>query len=324
LADLNESNPTDPRGEFARSLLESLGLPSSPLQIADGWSNNVRLAPAHVVRLSPGRFRNSFAHEARILRLLPPEIPHATVVAQGRLGRQEWLVLERVPGVSLMVAWPSLNKHERARAARELGTMLRALHQIRIPADLRNPWIDDALAPGGPRQDAYHAPPAFYREMLVSVQDVPGVDRGVLDEIGAFIAERLDAFGPEPEVLVHADVTFANVMWHDGHMNALLDFESARPAPRDLELDTLLRFVREPRLVDWTSQPDKWVGSDLETFTDGLAGAYPGLFSHPCLAARLGVYEALWQLVQLHHFRPGSGPPDPWGHLLMLIEQGDQ
>jgi aminoglycoside phosphotransferase (APT) family kinase protein len=277
-----------------------------------------------VVRLSPGRFRDSFAHEARILRLLPPEVPHATTVAQGRIGRQEWLVLERVPGVPLVVAWPSLNQDERAQAARDLGTLLHALHQISVPVDLRNPWLDDALAPGGPRRDAYHAPPTRYHDMLDAVRAAPGIERGVLDEVGAFIAERLDAFAPEPDVLVHADVHFANILWHDGHISALLDFESARPAPPDLELDTLLRFVREPRLYDWMSQPDKWIGSDLEKFTDGLATAYPELFSQPRLAARLAVYEALWQLVQLHHFPPGSGPPDPWGRLLALLEQGDR
>ncbi|HEX5415141.1 MAG TPA: phosphotransferase, partial [Chloroflexota bacterium] len=290
----------------------------------DGWSNNVRLAPAHVVRISPGRFRDSFAHEARILRLLPPEVPHAAVVAQGRVGKQEWLVLERVTGVSLMVAWPALTTEERTRAARELGTMLRALHEIRIPADLRNPWLDDALAPGGPRRDAYHAPPTFYRELVESVQGVPGIDRSVLDEIETFIAQRLDAFEPEPEVLVHADLHFANLLWHDGHLSALLDFESARPAPRDLELATLLRFVRERRSFDPTSPPNTWVDVGLPRFVDALADAYPELFAHPRLGARIAVYEALWRLVQLHHFPPGSGPPDPWGHLVELIEQGDR
>jgi hypothetical protein len=36
------------------------------------------------------------------------------------------------------------------------------------------------------------------------------------------------------------------------------------------------------------------------------------------------VYEALWQLVQLLHFPPGSGSPDPWGHLLALLDAGDR
>lgn len=37
-----------------------------------------------VVRLSSGRFRDSLAHEARVLRLLPTDVPHARVIATPR------------------------------------------------------------------------------------------------------------------------------------------------------------------------------------------------------------------------------------------------
>ena len=309
--------------QLAVSLLDSVGLPSSPLDVADGWSNRVWLAPAHVVRLSSGRFRDSLAHEARVLRLLPAEVPHARVIAHGRLGRQEWLVLERVPGITLAAAWSALDQRERALATRQLGEILHALHQVSVPAGLQNPWLEDALAAGGPRRDAYHAPPDRYRDLVAAAEAVPGTDRGVLREVGAFIAERLDAFGPEPLVLVHADAHFGNVLWDSGRISALLDFEGARLAPRDLELDTLLRFAREPELFDWPSVPVSLRRGDLAGFVEGLADAYPALFSHPRLDARLGVYEAVWQLVQLLHFPPGSASPDPWGHLLALLEAGD-
>ena len=191
-------------------------------------------------------------------------------------------------------------------------------------AGLRNPWLEDALAPGGPRRDAYHAPPDRYRDLLEAADALPGVDRGVLREVGAFVAERLDAFAPEPEALVHADAHFGNILWDDGRISALLDFEAARPAPPDLELDAVLRFAREPELFDWPSLPVNLTRRDLAGFVDWLGDSYPAIFSHPQLDARLGVYEALWQLVQLLHFPPGSGGLDPWGHLLALLETGDQ
>jgi len=315
----------------AAALLDSLGLPSTLLRVADGWVNRVWLAPAHVVRLSSGRFRDSLAHEARLLRLLPLDVPHARVVAHrphGGTGRREWLVLERVPGITLAAAWPALGRRERALAARQLGAILHALHQVSVPADVRPPWLDDALAPDGPIRDAYHAPPDRYRDLLAAAEDVPGIDPGVLREVEAFIAERMDAFAPPPaeaEVLVHVDVHFGNIMWDDadgGRISALLDFEGARSAAPDLELDTLLRFTREPQLYDW--RPVALTRRDLAGFVDWLADAYPALFAHPRLDARLAVYEALWQLVQLLHYAPGSGAPDPWGHLLALLEAGDR
>ena len=127
--------------DLAASLLESLGLPSSPLQVADGWVNRVWLAPAHVVRLSSGRFRDSLAHEARVLRLLPPEVPHARVVAHRRTGRREWLVLERVPGITLTAAWPAL-----ARCSKELRPHRLLVRAHRCQVARNRAWRSGALS----------------------------------------------------------------------------------------------------------------------------------------------------------------------------------
>jgi aminoglycoside phosphotransferase (APT) family kinase protein len=131
----------DLRGEpadVAGSLLSSLGLSPSPLQIADGASNRVWLAPGHVVRLTSGRFRDSLAHEARVLRLLLPlDLPHAGVIAYGRTGRQVWLVLERVPGIALTAAWSALERGERATVARRRSRRSTALALVVAPAVAR-------------------------------------------------------------------------------------------------------------------------------------------------------------------------------------------
>src|SRR2546423_4298397 len=50
---------------FACTVLESLGWPARPLRAASGWSNHVWLAPAHVVRISSGRFRDPYCGHAQ-------------------------------------------------------------------------------------------------------------------------------------------------------------------------------------------------------------------------------------------------------------------
>ena len=121
MGDPRDQNGIQKDRAFASSLLASLGLASSPLQVADGWTNRVWLAPSHVVRLSSGRFRDSFAHEARILQLLPSGVLHAPVVAHGLTGGEEWLVLGRVPGVPLTWAWSAMGRRDRAQATHQLG-----------------------------------------------------------------------------------------------------------------------------------------------------------------------------------------------------------
>lgn len=313
---------TEPE-EFARQLLRVHGLPEKPLSASNGWSNQVWLAPAHVVRLSSGRFRDSFAHERDTLRLLPPTVPHAPVRGHGRAGRREWLVQDRASGRPLGEAWSSLSTTQRRSAMLQLGAALRILHAIPLPAGFDNPWLAEAVGPDGHRENAYHVSPEHYQLLLDAALLVPGIDRGLLDECGAFIAERLHLFAEDSPVLAHCDLHFANLLWEGGRLTALLDFEGARPATADTELDTLLRFARETWLYQSPDSATKMGREALSGISDWLAEAYPALFAHPQLPARLAVYEALWQLVQLLHFPRGSGSPDPYGHLKELLRAGD-
>ncbi len=310
--------------EFPRCVLEAHGVRVESLVASSGWSNRVWLTRTHVVRLSSGRFRDAFAHEAAVARLLPQTVPHAPVLAYGRVGRQEWVMQERKAGRPLVEVWPRLGRDERQAAVAQLGGVLRALHAVSLPTEFGNPWLTAALAPSGQPEDAYHAPPACHEILLAAASRVPGVDHGLLAAVRAFIVERLPTFAADAPVLVHSDVHFSNLLWADGQITALLDFEGSRPAARDLELDTLLRLAREPQLY---RDPDgrATIGRDaVRALPVWLASAYPELFSHPCLQARLAVYEALWQLVQLLHFPPGSGFPDPWEHLKELLTRGDR
>ena len=307
-------------GGAGRALLSAHGLPNDPLTSADGWSNSVLLAPAHVVRFGAGRFRDAFAHEARVLAMLPDAVPHARVIDHGKIGSREWLILERVAGEPLDHAWPEMPSQERRRAIHQLGAILRTLHQMPLPPGLANPWLEDALGtPGNPR-DAYHLPPERTGWLLTALRQDPLLDAALLDEAESFVAARLDAFAGDahqPRVLVHADVHFANLLWDGERLSALLDFEGSRPAVADLEFDALLAFCRNPaafRRGAAALSPD-----DLMEVPGWLAESYPVLFGHPRLADRLAVYEALWHLVQLQHF--GLQPRGPADHLRALLRR---
>jgi aminoglycoside phosphotransferase (APT) family kinase protein len=312
--------PLPDQAAFARRLLAIHGLPTEPLTPANGWSNHVWMTDRHVVRISSGRFRGAYAHEAAVLALLPPAVPHASVLARGQVGAQEWMLLTRVPGQPLGQVWSTLSEQQRRSAIRQLGAALEALHATAVPDGFVNPWLDAALTPGGSPRDAYHAPPAHYPRLLDAARAVPGVDQQVLDAAEAALVSALPHFANDRPVLMHGDMHFANLLWHDDALTALLDFEGARLAPPDQELDTLLRYVREPAL--FRSTPGERVAEPgvLAGVPEWLAEAYPALFAHPRLAERLRAYDILWQLVQLLHFPPGSGLPDPWAHLVELVE----
>lgn len=295
----------------ARALLNKHGLAAGSLASASGVANDVWLTPSAVIR-----------HEARILGLLPDDIPHPAVLAHGeRETGGEYLILERVPGRTLDAAWPDLDLETRRHVVRDLVGIVKRLHALSLVPAMQNPWLHDALTIPIPA-DAYHAPPAS-APMLVSAATTARPDLAdVIAKTGTFIADRMFAFDDSPrapDVLVHADLHFRNVLVGDEgeSITGLIDFEGSRPAAADIELDMLLRFLRSSRQFGSNES------SDYAGVLTGFHEGYPELFAHPHLEARLEVYEALWHLVQVHHWRPEYvSMPDPAIALRHLLTGG--
>ncbi len=218
------------------------------------------------------------------------------------------LILERLPGVTLESAWPSMSAAERQAVGRELGSIVQMLHSLPLADWMRNPWLERALE-SETWADAYHAPPDRFGAMVASAGARRPAIRSLLADVASFIADRMDAFARETQVFARADLHFRNVIVDRGHVSGLIDFEGSRPAPPDFELDMLLRSMSADDL-----RRAQILGPMAET--------YPGLFAHPNLAARLEVQEAMWLLVQIHHWRPGQVWMEDPGQLLGRLLDG--
>jgi aminoglycoside phosphotransferase (APT) family kinase protein len=291
----------DPAG-WAGRLLAAHGLGGAPLEPMRGWSNAIWASEAHVVRISSGRFEQSLSHEAAVFAVLP-QAPCPRVVAIGRVGRREWMIQTRMPGAPLMQCWPNLTWAERELAVRSLAQAVRVVHATPFGSALREPpWRAAALRPGGDLSVALRVHPLHYRRLLEANRERRTAPAALLDRAGAFIAQRLDSFAADNDVLVHGDIAFGNVIW-DGAVVRLVDFEAAGAAPPDRELDVLLRFLDAPE----TFSPEAGSRALYEPVIGWLRDAYPEVLAHPALVERLEVYDALWELVQLMNF-PADHP----------------
>lgn len=298
----------------ARELLRRAGVAADDLVAGAGVANEVWLTPDHVIRLGSGRFRDAFAFEMDVLRRLPAEIPHPRVVANGeRDDTGEYLVLERLPGVTLDAAWSDLATDRRQRLVAELAAIAQRIHTIAPAPWMDNPWVGDAMA--GRYADAYHAPPPLFRELIDSTRRVRPDALHVLGRVDGFIARRLEAFAGDVNVPVHADLHFRNVLVDGDRISGLIDFEGFRLAPADTELDMFLRELRR-ELGDAEAVRD-----DSGRICGWFQDVYPALFAHPRLIGRLEVYEALWHLVQLH-WSPAGGASDPVRWLERVLRGG--
>lgn len=157
-------------------------------------------------------------------------------------------------------------------------------------------WLTAALAPNGDASQAYRAPPSRHRRLIDANLSRETAPTDLLAATGAFIEARLGSFAHGSDVLIHGDISFANVMWDDERA-VLIDFETAGAAPRDRELEAFLRFVADP--ADFFPGRAGDLGGGFMQAPRWLCEAYPELWANPDLIGRLEVYDALWELVQL-------------------------
>lgn len=277
----------------ALRILASCGLDAEPLAPVHSYSSNVWVGPRHVVRLQPAHLRQVLAHEARVLPALPPELPRAQVVRHGREDRFGWMVLRRLPGEQLGRCWPGMPPADRQSAIEQLGLAMARLHAVPEPQRFRHPWVED------PEPVTYQQHPRHVELVSTAARALDGVDVELVDAAEAFVRERLEAFDDvEPLALVHADLHFENVLWdrERRRLTAVLDFEMARPAPADLDLNVILRMCGVGALLVAEDYEDEIRPEDFTDVPHWLAAAYPALFSHPRLVERQEAYAAMYAL----------------------------
>jgi hygromycin-B 7''-O-kinase len=279
----------------ARRALRGAGLdPSVPLVRSSSVTNEVWLSPTHAVRVNR-RPTNRLYREALVAAALPPEVGYPAVVAHGGGRGADWLVADRVPGVPLAHVWPDLSELDRERAVEQLAMRLAAIHRTPAPAAL--PPIDHApqlLDLGTPDPTG---------PLLVALDEamrLPHVDRTMLARAREQVVTMGDALLPcDAPTLIHGDLTFENVLWHEGDVTALLDLEWARPAPADLDLDILLRCAAYPHLHVADIHADRTRADDYLDVPWQLGRTYPALFDHPRQIDRMRVYSIAYDVRDL-------------------------
>jgi len=202
--------------------------------------------------------------------------------------------------------WPRLTAAQRERAVHGLAERLAALHRTLVPDDL--PPIEQApqllevgaADPTGPLIDA-----------LQQASHLDNVDPMLFVDATEMVQRLPPTLAPfQATTFVHGDVTFENVLWHDGQITALLDLEWARPGPRDLDLDILLRCAAYPDLHVGDAYVHDTRAEDYVDVPWWLGEAYPELFDFPHQIDRVRVYSIAYDVQDLLAAPPLVSPRD--------------
>jgi hypothetical protein len=278
----------------------------SPVLLASDSNDAWRIGSV-VLRICWRGDRDRFAQEAAVTSVLPPSVPYPEILETGRdelLARQ---VTSTAEGVPVAQVWPTLTDVQRQQVILELGQILAALNAHPLPAhvstllaaprpagdrsldaligaDLNPLPCERALRLIGPARDLSHVDPAL-------VDDVEACLRALatIDPLGGTHGDPGGGSRPT-RTCVHGDAHPSNVLWRDGRIVALLDFEWARLGPPDLELEP---YLREQSDVDQDAE------ATTRAILGWLAEAHPAAFAHPDLIARLWLYQLAFALRQL-------------------------
>jgi aminoglycoside phosphotransferase len=282
----------------AKHALVEAGLdPSVQLTRASSVTNEVWLSDEFAVRVNR-RPDKRLWREANLGPQLPPEIRYPEIVAYGSGTGFDWLVTRRRPGHVLSRSWPTMAPAQRRLAVRQVAFMLRALHSTPQPDGIGT--MDDLGAPQLLNVAEGADPVAPVLRALDKAATLPHVNTETMRDLAALVRWNCRTIDPfAANTLIHGDLTFENVLWDGEQVTALIDFEWARPAPCDLDLDVLLRFCAYPYLHVADDYEAATTAEAYEEVPSWLAEDYPQLFAAPRLVDRLRIYAIAFEVRQV-------------------------
>jgi aminoglycoside phosphotransferase (APT) family kinase protein len=244
------------------------------------------------------------------------------VVAHGSVDGASYLIVRRKPGSTLARWWPDMRTSQRQDAVEQLAGCLRAIHFTEIP---------DGLAPvERPPQmlGSAHNPTLPLLQGLQQLRSNRHIPGSAIDDLETKVLALGPAVDDYTETrMIHGDLTFENVLWDGSRITAILDFEWARGAPRDLDLDVICRYIQWPHLHVDPAVAGHAKPSDYTDVLSWLDRSYPELFSHRLLRRRLALYCIAFDLrATLQNppdQRPDRLPPmHPYSRLVDAGETG--
>ncbi|HEX7166236.1 MAG TPA: phosphotransferase [Acidimicrobiales bacterium] len=274
-----------------REILASLGLSASGLRWIESYSHSAWATDDVVVRYRIIGPTGRLTHEASVAAVLPPEALYPTVVASGCWGHDDWLVTERIPGESLIGAWPRMSVDERESTTHELARAVQALHGS--PAQHLIPPCLFGGAPVVARSD--------FVATLADVARRASAERptDACERVVRTLDQYADAIDDDADVMAHHDLEFGQCLWRDGHLVGVVDLEMAHANTADWDVARLLGMCADPKSAAPAAVADTL---DADTFADvpqWFQDAYPAAFAHPSLRRRLRIYELVYAIADL-------------------------
>ena len=236
---------------IAADIFKRYGLGIETAERAGGWTNTVWLNGDVVLRLSTTEGNDRIRREVERSMLLPSAVGYPENIATGVQDGFEWSLSKRVPGQCLSEVWGDLSWTDKATAVKQIFEIMQAVHTVDVEKagqiTLKRAWYS-----AFDRDETFSEFEGYAARGIFSAEQSKEL-REILERFYAAL-DKADF------VLTHGDITTDNLLWHDGKVISLLDFEWAAIAPRQLDLHSVVNLA----LVSY----DEEQGRDLILFED--------------------------------------------------------
>lgn len=216
----------EPDGELLR---DRLGLRGDVVRFEEGSLPVFAIGDELVLKLFPPQYHAEAPIEAAVMEALHGKLPTPELHATGLLDDWAYVLMSRLHGEE-----PEVPDVE---VGAQVGEMLKALHAVEPPAVLGPPdWA------------------AFVAERkaaCVEQQRKRGLDERWLERIPAFL-DGVD-LGDEPPVLLHTEVMSSHLLWRNGRLSGLFDFEPAMRGAFEYEFASVGIFVTKGDRASWAA-----------------------------------------------------------------------
>ena len=303
-----------------RQVMQIAGLPTDLRATrVESARNEVWLTDDWVIRIASSVSAHRLTHEALVVSMLPPDVAHPGITTSGRAPFGEWAVLPRIHGEPLAHLWPDLNEAQRFGAFLSIGRALQSIHSVDASM-LRPPFLEP-----GSLECSHQLPVSRLVNVIERLRADHRIDRGMLNAAEMLVRDADGVLGPMPTTLIHGDFHLENVLFGQGFVRAVVDFEFARAGWPEIDLEVLLRFCDEPQLHVSSNDAKRMHRDDFKPVVTWLREGYPALFEHPRLVERVNLCSLSYDLRDLVMFPPDRPakelPPfHPMNRLARLLD----
>ena len=292
---------------IVKAICRKEGIPCQTIQVLSGGQINAVLLVDGKQILRIGMREDAgrrLEHEAILLQNLAGQLPVAKVLAFGQEQGFFYQVQQFMPGQKLYAIWKTLRADEQDTIAAELAASLKILHSANFPdfgegqQDSKRyaAWIDYLT-------DKFQTTVEEIRDRHIRM--VPGFIEMAVD----YFEEHKNVLQDGVPTLVHSDMNLTNILVENGKVSAILDFEFARQAPADYELQAIEAFCLYPN--DWAEEGNEvFCTADFANLIPLIRKHYPELFEIRNLRERLNVYHVVRRPQQLPGVEKGQPEHD--------------